>query len=369
MKLPITQIEVLRVAIPMVGEGFRNAYTNNTAQHSIIVRIRSNDTLGLGNVDPLPGYSNETIEQSLDALHNILTTSLLGQDAGNVRQIIALMDNILPGYLEAKSAIEMACCDLLSRFLSIPLHQFLGGAVIRQLRFNGWIGIVPPEQAAREALQWQAAGFLSTKVKLGGDIQADLERIRAIRQAVGPNMQIRGDANASYSVSDSIELGHHLEPYQLQLLEQPVAANDLAGLAMVRQAISTPIMADEAITDHQSLINVIRADCADIVKLKIMKQGGLIKCLNMMETASAAGLKIVIGHGFGLNINTMAECMLAATNSNVLEGLESVGPLKMNTDVTSFSLDFSNGFMELPDTPGLGLELDEKKLKQLRIDN
>src|SRR5690606_16964175 len=120
----------------------------------------------------------------------------------------------------------------------------------------------------------------------------------------GSEMQLRGDANAGYNVKDSIALGKLLEPYEMQLLEQPVAAADLAGLAMVRRSIGIPIMADEAVTDHESLIDVIRADCADIVKLKVMKQGGILKCRRMMETASAAGLKLVIGHGFGLAINT-----------------------------------------------------------------
>ena len=369
MMLPITRIDVFRVAVPMAGDGFRNAYANNTAQHSIIVRAWSGDQVGLGNVDPLPGYSAETIEQSLAALRKVLAPALTGQDAGNLRQISALMDAALPDYMEAKAAIDMACCDLLARALGIPVHQLLGGAVTRRLRLNGWIGIVPPEQAAREAVQWQAAGFQSTKVKLGGGIQADRDRIHAIREAVGPDMQLRGDANASYSVTDSIALGRLLEPYQLQLLEQPVAADDLTGLAKVRQAIGIPIMADEAITDHRSLIDAIRADCADIVKFKIMKQGGLLKCRRMMETASAAGLKIVIGHGFGLNINTMAEIMLAATSADVLDGLESVGPLKMRDDVTASGVDLSGGSVELPDGPGLGMQIDEEKLERYRVDS
>jgi len=366
--LPITSVEVFRVAIPMAGDGFRNAYANNTAQHSIVLRIRSGDHIGLGNVDPLPGYSVETIDESLAALRKVLAPALIGRDAGNLRQIAALMDTALAGYMEAKAAVDMACCDLLARALAIPVHQLLGGAVTRRLRLNGWIGIVPPEQAAREALQWQAAGFQSAKIKLGGGIQADRERVRAVRQAVGPGMQLRGDANAGYGVDDGIALGRLLEPYQLQLLEQPVAAHDLAGLAKVRQAIGIPIMADEAITDHQSLIDAIRADCADIVKFKIMKQGGLLKCRHMMETASAAGLKIVIGHGFGLNINTMAEIMLAATSADVLDGLESVGPLKMRDDVTIGRLDLSAGSLDLPDGPGLGLELDEEKVERYRGD-
>lgn len=369
-QLPITEIHILRVAVPLAGAGFRNAYANNTSQHSIIVRVASGGGhAGVGNIDPLPGYSSETIEQSLAALHDILLPAVQGQDAGNVHQILAIMDAALPGFLEAKAAVEMACIDLLTRSLGIPVHQFLGGAVVNRVRFNAWVGILGPDEAAREASKWLSQGFTSAKVKLGGGILADRDRIRAVREAVGDNMQLRGDANAGYSVQESIALGRLLEPYALQLLEQPVAATDLPGLAKVRQSIGIPIMADEAITDHQSLIDAIRADCADIVKLKVMKQGGLLKCRRMVETASAAGLGIVIGHGFGLGINTMAEIMLAVTSHDVLEGLESVGPLKMQDDVIVSKLDLSRAFLDLPDTPGLGVEIDEEKLRTYAVYN
>jgi muconate cycloisomerase len=367
-RLPITKIAVLRVAVPLTGAGFRNAYGNNTLQHSIIVRIASGGGyVGMGNIDPLPGYSSETIEQSLTVLRERLAPAVQGQDAGNIHRILAIMDSVVPGFLEAKAAMEMACVDLLTRSLGIPVHQFLGGAVVDQVRFNAWIGILAPDEAASEASKWLCQGFRSAKVKLGGGIMADRDRIHAVREAVGDKMQLRGDANAGYSVQESIALGRLLEPYALQLLEQPVAAEDLAGLAKVRQSIGIPIMADEAITDHQSLIDVIRADCADIVKLKVMKQGGLLKCRRMLETASAAGMKIVIGHGFGLGINTMAEIMLAATSHDVIEGLESVGPLKMQDDVIDGKLDLSNAFLNLPNAPGLGTEIDEEKLRAYAV--
>jgi muconate cycloisomerase len=139
-------------------------------------------------------------------------------------------------------------------------------------------------------------------------------------------------------------------------------------MARVRQAIGIPVMADESITDHASLIEVIKADCADIVKLKVMKQGGFLKCRRMLETASAAGLKVVIGHGFGLGVNTVAEIMLAATSESVLEGLECVGPLKTADDIVTSKLDLSSGQIALPAGPGLGVQLDEAKVRDFHFD-
>ena len=126
-------------------------------------------------------------------------------------------------------------------------------------------------------------------------------------------------------------------------------------------------MADESITDHASLIEVIKAECADIVKLKVMKQGGFTKCRRMVETASAAGLRVVIGHGFGLGVNTVAEIMLASTSSAVMPGLECVGPLKTTADIITRALDLGCGTLALPKGPGLGVELDEVNLSRFRF--
>jgi muconate cycloisomerase len=358
LHLPIARVEVFGVAVPLVGAGFRNAYITKTVQKSALVRLTAADgTVGLGNIDPSPGYSIESIEQSLKAIQERLAPLVQGRDAGNPHRLVQAMDDALPGYLDAKAAMEMACVDLLSRRLGIPVHQYLGGAMVDSVRFNAWVGIVPPEEAAAEARKWFDLGFRSAKIKVGGGIRADRERIKA-----GPDMALRADANAGYSVEDAIELGKLLEPFNMQLLEQPVADQDLAGMAKVRRSIGIPVMADESITDYQSLIDVIRADCADIVKLKVMKQGGFLKCRRMLETATAAGMKVVIGHGFGLGVNTVAEIMLACTSDNVLEGLECVGPLKTADDIVTSKLDITSGQLLLPAGPGLGMTLDDEKV-------
>jgi len=361
--LGIRRMEVFGVAVPLVGAGFRNAYITKKVQKSVLVRlIAENGHVGLGNIDPSPGYSVETVEQSLTALRDRLASVVEGMDASSTHKVVAAMDAALDGYLDAKAAVEMACIDLLGRSLGIAVHEVLGGAVRQRLTFNAWIGIVSPDEAAAEARRWFDRGFRSAKIKVGGGIQADRDRVLAVREAVGPDMALRADANAGYSVEEAISLGRLLEPLQMQLLEQPVAEDDLAGMARVRRSIGIPVMADESITDHASLIAVIRADCADLVKLKVMKQGGFLTCRRMLETARAAGMKVVIGHGFGLGVNTVAEIMLASTSDAVLPGLECVGPLKTADDIVTRKLDLSEGWLDLPSGPGLGVELDEAKV-------
>jgi L-alanine-DL-glutamate epimerase-like enolase superfamily enzyme len=370
LTLPIERVEVFGVAVPLIGPGFSNAYVTKKIQKSAIVRLTAVDgSVGLGNIDPSPGYSTETIDESLAALRDRLAPAIRKLDAANPHHVAHTMDLALRGYLDAKAAIEMACVDLTARWLGIAVHTYLGGAVVDRLTFNAWIGIVSPDDAAVEARKWFDRGFRSAKIKVGGGIEADRDRVKAVRHAVGDAMKLRVDANAGYDVEQGIALGRLLEPYDLQLLEQPVAADDLHGMAAVRGAIGIPVMADESITDYASLIAVIRADCADLVKLKVMKQGGFLTCRRMLETATAAGLRVVIGHGFGLGINTVAEIMLAATSKNVVEGLECVGPLKTADDIVTSKLDLTAGVLPLPDGPGLGVTLDEAKVQRYRFES
>ena len=127
-------------------------------------------------------------------------------------------------------------------------------------------------------------------------------------------------------------------------------------------------MADESVLDHASLIRIIRMDAADIVNVKVMKQGGFLNTRRMIATAEAAGIRCVVGHGFGLGINTVAEIMLAATSNNVIDGLECVGPLKTSDDIVTHKLDLMSGVIRLPDGPGLGVTLDEAKLARYRFE-
>lgn len=364
----IVKVEVYGVEVPLVGAGFKNAYITKTKQRSAVVRITDQDgQVGLGNIDPSPGYSVETVEQSLDVLAEKLGPAAVGQDFSNIHLLTSHLDGQVEQFLDAKAAIEMAATDLIGRRHGLCVSDLLGGSVVNHAQFNAWIGIVSPEEAAAEAKRWFDAGWRSTKIKIGGDIHADRDRVAAVRKATSPEFKIRVDANAGYSVEQAIELGKMLEPYGLELMEQPVAAEDFEGLKAVRQAVKIPIMADEAITDFDSLIRIIRMQAADIVKLKVMKQGGFLRTSRMMACAEAAGLGVVIGHGFGLGINTMAEMLLASTSRAVLSGYECVGPIKTSDDIVTHKLDLTKGHLEIPHGPGIGVDLDEAKLERFKF--
>ncbi|MDH3438299.1 MAG: hypothetical protein OEN48_15080, partial [Betaproteobacteria bacterium] len=368
--MKIERVEVFGVAVPLIGE-YKNAYLSKTVQKSAVVRVTATGSVvGLGNIDPTPGYSKEQVTDHLEILRSTFAPILVGMDPTNIHAILAKIEPAVKGYLDSKAAVEMACVDLAARAAGVSVHTYLGGAVKERLLFNAWIGILSPEEAAKETLGWKQKGFRSAKIKVGGGIEADRDRVKAVREAVGPDFELRIDANAGYDADTSIKLAKMVAPFRLQHFEQPVPDHDLAGMARVRKeanAVGVPIMADESVLDHASLIRIIRMDAADIVKVKIMKQGGFLNTRRMIATAEAAGIRCVVGHGFGLGVNTMAEIMLAATSTNVVDGLECVGPLKTADDIVTRKLDLSAGSIALPSGPGLGVTLDDARLERYRL--
>jgi len=364
--LKISQIEIFPLRIPLLAS-FRNSRQARDFQESIVLRMATDEGLsGVGNIDPDPGYSEQSFAETLAAIKK-LAQSIKGFDPCNVVAILEHMDRTVPGHFEAKAALEMALFDIKGKALAVPVHSLLGGKVQDVLRLNGWIGLLPPDEAAREAVEWLGRGFGSAKIKVGSGVDQDRDRVKAVRDAVGNKMSLRVDANEAYGVDEAIKLGKALQPFDLALFEQPVSRRDLRGMARVRRKIAIPIMADEAILGPETLFAVIKTEAADMVKLKVMKQGGIHRTTLMAGMAAAAGLQCVIGHGFGLAINTLAEIHVAASCPNIMSGCEFVGPLKIKKDVVEQPLGMDRGNVRVPDGMGLGVELDEEKLRDCKM--
>ena len=345
----------------------QGVHGTTAVQRSVLVRVTTDEGgEGWGNVDPTPGYSLVSATDIHDAVAR-LAPALIRADPFNLHRALALMDRETAEGFEAKAAIEMALLDVKGRALGLPVHSLLGGALTREVTLNAWIGTVPPEQAAREATGWLRRGFATAKIKISGAGPEGIARVAAVRAAIGDRMALRVDFNESLALAESVAFIRQLEPYALTLVEQPIGRTDLAGLAEIRRAIHIPLMADESVTGPASLIEIIRLEAADIVKVKVMKQGGLTRTRQMIECAAAAGLRVIVGHGFGLTLSTLAEAAVAATSAAVLPGCEAVGPLKMAGDVVAEPVKLDRGVLRLTDAPGLGATIDPDALKRYRV--
>jgi len=371
MSLKIERVEIFGVEMPLIGT-FTSAGISKKVVKCAVVRLTASDgAVGISSIEPsAAAKSPGTAAELLDTLRKRIAPAIVGQDLTNIHRLLDLLDALAPTQPGAGAAVEMACVELLSRARGMPIYAYLGGAMQDDVQFNGWIGMLPPEEAAAEALRWLRwlkAGFRSAKIKVGGGVEADHDRIEAVRAGVGNGMLLRIDANRQYDADTSLKLARMVKQFDLQLFEQPAPKDDLAGLARVRREGGIPVMADESVSDHASLIAVIKAGAADFVKFGVMQAGGILRASQMLATAEAAGLPVVIGHGFGLDPSTLAEIMLAASSRNVLPGLECVGPLKVKDTVSTTRLNISSGSLPLPCGPGLGIALDEDKLERYRL--
>jgi L-Ala-D/L-Glu epimerase / N-acetyl-D-glutamate racemase len=362
----IAEIEPILIEVPF-KRLVAGVHGTRAGQRSVLLRVASDDGVeGWGNVDPTPGYSAMSCEEVWATVQQ-LAPVLACLDPFNIHRVLAAMDAVVEQRFEAKALVEMALWDLEGRALGVPVHLLLGGRLRDEVTLNAWIGTVPPEQAAREALDWLARGFTTAKIKVSGAGPEGHHRVAAVRSAVGERMALRVDFNESLRREEAIACIDALEPYCLTLCEQPIPRDDIAGLAAIRRAVRTPLMADESVQDEASLMEIIRLGAADIVKVKAMKQGGLLRTLRMIEMAAAAGIRSVVGHGFGLSPSTLAEAQIAACSDAVLPGCEAVGPLKMASDVVAEPLALDQGVIRLSDAPGLGFAIDRDAVKRLRV--
>jgi L-Ala-D/L-Glu epimerase len=362
----ITALEPILVGVPLRAP-VSGVHGVTTLQQSVLVRVATDaGHEGWGNVDPTPGYSRISAE-SVHTTVGRLAPALLGADAFNLQAALAGMDREVAAASEAKAAVEMALIDLKARALGVPVHSLLGGRVRDAVTLNAWIGTVPPAQAAREAVAWLERGFRTAKIKISGATDAGVDRVAAVREAVGDRLALRVDFNESLTAEVAPAFIRRLEPYALTLVEQPISRDDIPGLARIRSAIGIPLMADESVSDPAALVEIIRRNAADFVKLKVMKQGGLLRTLAMVACAEAAGLRVVLGHGFGLTLSTLAEAAVAAVSTAVIDGCEAVGPLKMAGDVVADPVHLDDGVIRLADEPGLGATVHADLLKRYRI--
>jgi muconate cycloisomerase len=362
----ITAVEPIVVAVPLKVLA-RSVHGAIATQRSALVRVTTNaGAEGWGNVDPVGGYSTMTADDVAATIRR-LVPALLGADALNPQRALAAMDAVVADKLEAKAAVEMALLDLAGRVLGVPVTTLLGGRVRDHVHFNAWIGTLPPEQAAREATEWVARGFRSAKIKVDGATDEGIARVAAVRAAVGDRLALRVDFNESLARAEAVPFIRRLEPYALTLVEQPISRDQIDGLAEIRRGIGIPLMADESVTDPASLIEIIRRDAADLVKVKVMKQGGFLRTKAMIECAAAAGLRVVVGHGFGLTPSTLAEAALAAVSGAVIDGCEAVGPLKMAGDVVAEPVRLDSGTLRLSDAPGLGVTIEAEAVERCRV--
>jgi muconate cycloisomerase len=363
----IAAIELHVVRVPLVGR-FETTHGAPTVQESALAIVRTDDgRTGLGCVDPQVPYTDEDAFDVVDTVRRYLGPRLIGHGAGAVRLVRERMDAAVAGRWAAKALLDMALWDLLAQEAGLPLHRLLGGATRDAVALCGWVGFGGVRETAEVAERWVQQGFRAVKVKIGMGLALDVERVAAVRAAVGEAIEVRVDANEGYRAQAALRIVDRLERFDIAHCEQPVPRWDLEGLAYVAARSPVPVMADECVATPRDALRILAKGAAQRMKVKLMKQGGVLPTLEILGMAAAAGVPCTMGHGFGLAISTLAEAHVAAVGPALLACSEMVGFAKMGDDVTAEPLDIVDGAVRLPAAPGLGVRLDPERLRRLSV--
>lgn len=335
----------------------------------VLVRIETDEgAYGVGESVTDIGFFGEPIEEVRSAIDVHMGPRLLGTDPFDVEKTMHSLD--FRGNSCARAGIDLALHDLMGRVLGVPVSVLLGGTVRSRIPVAVEIAGGPPEGMAAHARNCMDRGIRAFKAKIGGLPEADVERVAAMRAEVGPEVSIRADANQGFSVKEAIRFCHLAEARGLgvDLLEQPVPAWDLDGMAHVRASVDTLIEADESAYSIHDVTNIIRRNAADVINIKIDKAGGLRAAGKIAALAEAAGLKTVLGTAFGLGPEIAAKLHLAASTVGVTDAVEFTelilhdNPLRQpEHELLALPLD-EDGCLAVPSGPGLGVEIDEERL-------
>lgn len=316
-RIIVAEAEVFRFRFKL-GKSFRIALGQTDEVEEIIVRLRTNGGHeGWGEASPSTRILSSTAGTTIAAFETLLA-ALLGEDPRRIGFLVDRMGLVISGQTAAKAALDIALHDLVGQITGEPVWRMLGGQHPEGVDTDFTVGMDAPQTMAEEAGDLVARGFRTIKMKVGEDPPVDVDRVRAVREAVGPDIAIRIDANQGWTVSQSIRALNAMAGLDVQLVEQPVAAHDIEGLARVRERSPIPVMADEAVHSPADALRVIRAGAADYVNIKLMKSGGLWRAREIADMCRAAAVPNMIGGMMESNISATAAVHFAMAHENVI---------------------------------------------------
>lgn len=359
--MKITGVSVYRVPLTSHETYYMSDGKACATVDTVVVRIDTDaDITGWGEVCPIPHYLPAYaggVAPAIAELENIL----IGGDPLGAEALMARCDAWLPDHRYAKSALDIACCDITGKAAGMPLYQLLGGKLADRVPTYHSITCTDPERMAEIALAAKEQGIRQFQVKVGADAnwQKDVARIRAVREAVGEGFVVYADWNNGATTYDAIRVGHAVKDLDI-MLEQP--CENLAGIAEVRRNTQLPMKVDESGHDFQSLLEAHALGCMDVVALKLSKFGGLTKLRRTRDLCLHQKTMMVIEDTWGSDIATAAAVHLAMTvppkfllnvcdlSGYVSPHLATDGPLR------------DHGELTIGDAPGLGITIDESVL-------
>jgi muconate cycloisomerase len=329
----------------------------------VICRLRADDgSVGIGEAFVWLPETGVSPLQIIDVIEHALGRYLLGESPFRVEQIRHRMDCNVARSEVAKGLLDMACFDLMGQITGRPAVDFMGGACAAKVPLCALIPLMDAERMVEMAERFHAQGMQSFRFKLGHDVEGDVRVISRARELLGDAVRLRVDYNQAYSPAEAIRAIRAIEPFGVDVAEQPVRASDFVGMAHVQKRVDTPLMAHEGCFSLQDIITLVELDAVRVVGINSERPGGVTNALRAIAYAEQRGLGVVL-HNQPLGIASAMQVHVAAARFHSLgHAIELFGHVMLEDDLIREPLVYEDGAVQLPAGPGFGVQLDEEAL-------
>lgn len=356
MKMKITDIKLGHISVPL-RTPFKTALRTVNSVEDIIVRIETDTgNVGYGEVPPTGVITGDTTGAIIGAIESHIKKALIGMDIENIEEIMDKLDKSIVGNTSAKAGVDIAIYDLYGQLYNAPVYKILGG-YRKEIITDITISVNEPEEMARDSIDAINRGYRTLKIKVGNDAKKDIERMKAIREAVGYDVDLRIDANQGWNYKEAIYTLRKMEDagLNIELVEQPVPGHDFEGLKMVTDNVSIPVMADESVFSPKDAIKIMEMRAADYINIKLMKTGGIHNALKICNIAEVYGVECMIGCMLEAKVSVNAAVHLAAAKK-IITKIDLDGPVLCSEDPVDGGSVFNESKIILNDAPGFGIK-------------
>ena len=353
--MKVSKIEIGKVSIPL-KKPFKTALREVRSAEDIVVKvIADTGEVGFGNAPPTAVITGDSQDSIVAAIRDTLGPKIVGMDVENLEGVMTTLDSAMLHNSSAKAALDIAVHDLFGKRFGLPLYKLFGG-FRTSLETDLTISLNAPEEMVRDALEAVAEGYTALKLKVGNDPALDIARVRAIREAVGSGTKIRLDANQGWSAKEAVRIINRLEAdgLDIELIEQPVKAHDVAGLKYVTERVDTDIMADESAFGAFEVFQLLSQRACDLINIKLMKAGGLHNALKIAHFAETMGVQCMMGCMLESKIGITAAASLAA-GKKIINRADLDAAVLLAEDPVVGGVTFCRNRLSVPEAPGLGI--------------
>ena len=331
------------------------SYTADAVRVFYVKLQGENGLTGLGAASVMP-QDDASFEPGIDALKSITQRSFIGRDVHGVDALMTDLERQLPGYPRHLVAAEMALFDLAAKSAGVSLATFLGGRNYESIPVLKMLGMGSTDFMTARAAQFVKQGYHFLKIKLGAGLATDLERFRAVRLAVGSGVGFTADFNGAYDAATAIRVIDQLTPDGLTMVEQPVPAEDIAGMALVSKSVTPLVLADQSVNTPADVAKIADSRAAKAVSIKLLKLGGIRKSRAVVQACESMGLVCHVGGTGTTRLVEAAQAHFISATPGIIVPSEIAEFEELDGDLVG-GFEVVDGAIRLPEGPGLGVSL------------